>query len=495
MERQAMQDLDRPFNLRLYLGVTTGVAVTVLGVVLAVLFSGIITRSILEVSEQNALAMVGGMLDRLADMGSDPSASMGDGASLQSGDGLRFFQNWMDEFDIEYIRVYDAEGCVLFGFPQEEVEGQVGECVQNDVSLDEALAGEPVSRVYNSPQSTSGEESAGPGSHFPVDAIVAYVPVQNPVFVEGIGTPQVFEVYMGIAPLHEALRESYQAIGGVVAGTMVVFFGVQFVFARRAERIIRSQREELERRNRTLEELQAVKDDLTHMIVHDMKNPLGGIMGYLGIVIDHWERGKLTETYVQYLKRAYDGCRQLLDMTVNLLDIGRIEEGKMMLKREPVDLAEALEEVTQTLLPGVLRGEKQLEVQVPAEFPPLDADRDVTRRVLTNLISNGIKHTDAGGHITVDVGREDGFARISVLDDGEGIPDEAIPHLFDKFSQVGDKRLGDETDTGLGLTFCKLAVEAHGGRIWVESQVGEGSAFSFTMPLAALGSPRIDHTI
>src|SRR5205807_3942010 len=126
-----------------------------------------------------------------------------------------------------------------------------------------------------------------------------------------------------------------------------------------------------------------------------------------------------------------------------------------------------------------------LVCDVAPELPDLEGDVDILRRTLVNLLGNSIKFTPAGGTLTLSVAlADDGHAMLfSVADTGEGIPDEALDRIFDKFGQVESRKGGRKMSTGLGLTFCKLAVGAHGGRIWVESDLGQGSSFFFTVPV------------
>jgi len=125
-----------------------------------------------------------------------------------------------------------------------------------------------------------------------------------------------------------------------------------------------------------------------------------------------------------------------------------------------------------------------LEQTVQEGVEPITADRDKVERILTNLVGNGIKFTPSGGRVAVDVGRDyvDGGVHIRVIDSGVGIPKEYQERIFDKFGQVESRKSARLVSTGLGLTFCKLAAEAHGGRIWVESEVGEVSTFHVHLP-------------
>src|SRR5262249_55828116 len=176
-------------------------------------------------------------------------------------------------------------------------------------------------------------------------------------------------------------------------------------------------------------------------------------------------------------------------MINDLLDISKLEDGSLKLEYGDVPVAEvvdvALQSVTQ------LAGEKRitLEADVAPAVPSVAADSEKLRRILVNLLGNAVKFTPEQGTITIRTrpDAEKAALTFSVVDSGEGIPKEAFSRIFEKFGQVESRKAGRKMSTGLGLTFCKMAAEAHGGRIWVESELGKGSTFSFTIPLAPAG--------
>ncbi|HFD39811.1 MAG TPA: sensor histidine kinase, partial [Anaerolineae bacterium] len=233
--------------------------------------------------------------------------------------------------------------------------------------------------------------------------------------------------------------------------------------------------------SRNLARLEQAKADLTNMIVHDLKNPLGVILSALQLLqIKAEKQHSLPEDQAKLVDMALENGDRLLAMIHTLLDVTRLENGALVLHQEEVSLTSLITEATKDLASLAAAEGKEIIVQVPEDMPPVLADRDLIRRVLDNLLSNALKYTRRGGHIWVS-GRPDPEGKwgiVAVRDDGEGIPAEHQALIFERFGQVdaGDARSG----AGLGLTFCKLAVEAHGGRIWVESAPGEGSTFLFS---------------
>lgn len=235
--------------------------------------------------------------------------------------------------------------------------------------------------------------------------------------------------------------------------------------------------DELAESYRDLQDLQRTKENLTQMIVHDLKNPLTGIMANLEIVAMEEELDSR-----ECLEAAQRSCSLLFNMIMDLLDISRSEEGKLALDLDTFSLPEIVR-------PNVLLAEtlarmdgKAIFMSIPEETPVVSGDRNLLHRVIANLLNNAIKHTGRGGHILFGVESvENGFLKAYVEDTGRGIPPESREKIFEKFGQL---EAGKRAGVGLGLTFCKMVVEAHEGRIWVDSREGVGNRFYFTLPTA-----------
>jgi PAS domain S-box-containing protein len=243
-------------------------------------------------------------------------------------------------------------------------------------------------------------------------------------------------------------------------------------------------RKELEALYERLKSLDKVKNDLTNMIVHDLRTPLSSLLAGLQSL-------QVSQEDQEILEISLSGGNTLLGMINNLLDIGKMEEGLMHLEKSTVSIPELVDEAM--IQVAWLAEDKRLKIakEISPSVGPISADADKLRRVIVNLLGNAIKFTPAEGRVTV-TGRWDAGSNeivIGVRDTGEGIPEEAFGRIFEKFEQVATRKAGKAMSTGLGLTFCKLVVEAHGGRIWVESQVGVGSTFIFTLPQPSQASP------
>jgi signal transduction histidine kinase len=222
-----------------------------------------------------------------------------------------------------------------------------------------------------------------------------------------------------------------------------------------------------------------MREELTHTLVHDLRSPLTTIAGMLELM----EMEEPTSRRREMIQLARASARTMLDLVNAILDVGRLESGDVPLRRKAVALTPMVEEAVGLQAP--LARDRQLTVvsRMQSDPPAAWADPALVARVLQNLVGNAIKFTKPGGKIVVSAGRhgEDrDMVLIAVKDEGPGVPPEMEDRLFEKFCTGSQKEKG----TGLGLAFCRLAVEAHGGRVWAESQPGHGSTFAFTLPVA-----------
>lgn len=226
-------------------------------------------------------------------------------------------------------------------------------------------------------------------------------------------------------------------------------------------------------------ELQQLRRDLSAMVYHDLRNPLQtvtmSIQRLNNLLINNHD-----PSVAEMLHNSLRSARQLSRMIDSLLDIQRLEEGQSILNAEDTDLRTLLADCVSIVMPLTQEADVALKFELPSDLPPLHVDSDMIGRVIINLIENAVKYIPKGGRITLGAKVVSEGVRISVSDDGPGIPQNMTQRIFEKFTRV--RQQDTPKGLGLGLAFCRLAVEAHGGEIWVESEPGKGAEFVFTLP-------------
>ena len=226
-----------------------------------------------------------------------------------------------------------------------------------------------------------------------------------------------------------------------------------------------------------------LEEELTHMIIHDLKNPLTAIRGAADVIRLH--AGDSEPTIRECAEIASRNIKTMMSMIVDLLDVHRFEKHEVKPELEPVDIDAMLREEVRSL--HLIAGERSVSLRLPKPpgLPKVMADANMIKRVLSNLFTNAAKHCDPReGRITVSADlRPDGSVRVSVRDNGEGVAPEHHERIFEKFQQVSGSRGAGSTNMGLGLTFCKMAITSHGGTIGVTSKESRGSTFYFTLPV------------
>lgn len=247
--------------------------------------------------------------------------------------------------------------------------------------------------------------------------------------------------------------------------------------ATRTKRLYDQVRENLAR----LEDLEELRDNMTNMIVHDMRNPLSVVTMSLDFLDKRAAASIKDEDRKKFVSMARQSAFYLANMVGSMLDICKLESGTLKLDRKPNGIGRLIEEAVQYA--GLPQTGAPVHAGKPDPEIEIACDAELVRRVIINLIGNAKKFTPEHGSIRINVAKTSDSVRISVADTGLGIPKEHHERIFQKFVQVESTGQIQRRSTGLGLTFCKLAVEAHGGTIGVESQVGVGSTFTFSLPL------------
>jgi len=249
--------------------------------------------------------------------------------------------------------------------------------------------------------------------------------------------------------------------------------------------------DQLERANQELRRIDGMKSEFVSVASHELRTPLAAIKNAVQLVLKG-TAGKINENQVKFLSMAERNINRLTNILNDLLNLSRIESGRIELKFENVGLRGVIELTASSLRPHADVKSIQIEVDIPESLPAIHGDQEKIEQILTNLIGNAIKFTADGGKILISVkpfshdpkGGYGNMVAISVKDTGIGIPAEHLDAIFEKFHQVENSLQRSVSGTGLGLAITKGLVEAHQGKILVVSEVGKGSAFTFTLPVS-----------
>ena len=235
-------------------------------------------------------------------------------------------------------------------------------------------------------------------------------------------------------------------------------------------------------------ELDRMKTEFVSQVSHELRTPLTAIKGFTDLLLDG-DAGELNEEQEEYLQTVKSNADRLVTLINDLLDVARLESGRFKLNVEPLDLPAVVDLVVVTLRPLVAGKDQTIAVDVAPDLPQVVADKDRVVQVLTNLVSNAHKYTQAGGAIRVEAVLDGDFVSVAVHDNGMGIAPEDVARLFTRFYRVDSSLTRQIGGTGLGLSIVKSIVELHGGAVTVESTPGSGSTFSFTLPVVGSTPP------
>ncbi len=231
--------------------------------------------------------------------------------------------------------------------------------------------------------------------------------------------------------------------------------------------------------------LEEMRSQFVANVSHELRTPLTSIRGYLETLLDGAiEDPAATRHFLEIMNKETERLTRLVD---DLLDLSKIEERRVVHRWQPVQLADPINRVVTMFRPQANEKNLALTAEVPADLPAVHGDPDMLTQVLINLVDNAVKYTPAGGKVTVLAGVTGGDVRVSVTDTGIGIPPESLPRIFERFYRVDKARSRELGGTGMGLAIVKHIIRAHGGKTYVESAVGKGSTFSFTLPVEERG--------
>ena len=251
----------------------------------------------------------------------------------------------------------------------------------------------------------------------------------------------------------------------------------------RLEEELRRQNEALAEENRRVQEVNQLKSEFVSLVSHELRTPLTAISGYLDLLLEA-PGARSTAKQQELLSIVKRNAERLVKLIDDLLDLSRIESGKVELSITAVDIVAVITEVVSLLQPQIEAKGQELSFDRTHSLPAVAGDAERIRQILINLLSNAHKYTPRGGQIWLTARAEDGWVRIDIRDNGIGLSPDEQAHLFDRFFRARQPAMESVEGTGLGLPITRLLVDMHGGQITVTSAPGEGSTFSFTLPVA-----------
>ena len=228
-----------------------------------------------------------------------------------------------------------------------------------------------------------------------------------------------------------------------------------------------------------LGEIDRLKDEFFTGVSHDLRTPLASIR-WSADLLHTGALGPLTPKQMRLVETIQSSSRRLLALVGQIVELGRLRAGRLQLDLRPTDIHDAIAQALEEIAPLAERGGLHLDVTVPDGLPLAAADTERVQQIFVNLLANAVRFTPPGGSVQVSVSLEEGEVLVCVADTGVGIPADLVPKIFDPYEQAHRGRGG----SGVGLTVVRSLVEAHGGRVWVESDEGRGSRFMFTLPVA-----------
>jgi signal transduction histidine kinase/CheY-like chemotaxis protein len=230
-------------------------------------------------------------------------------------------------------------------------------------------------------------------------------------------------------------------------------------------------------------EIASMKNEFVSTVSHELRTPLTSIKGYVDLILDG-DAGDVDEIQREFLGIVKENADRLVALINDMLDISRIESGRVHLKIEPMPINDVIAGTVDSFRAVLEQTGRTVKTRVPENLPRVKADRDRVGQVLVNFVSNALKYSPNGGEVVISARHVGDFVNVSVQDHGMGISREDQKQLFTKFYRIDNALTREIGGTGLGLSICKSIIELHGGKVWVRSKMGEGSTFTFSVPVA-----------
>lgn len=311
---------------------------------------------------------------------------------------------------------------------------------------------------------------------------------------EAIGKGQ-WDVQLPTLHSHDEIQQLATAFDRMLHELRASYATLEARVAARTNELAQANEHLIEARSQA-EQANKAKSLFLSNMSHELRTPLNVVIGYTSSMLSMphmYDYEKLPAVYQRDIQLIMTNGQHLLGLINDILDLSKIEAGKLDLHRTPISLSELFKGVIATSVGLAKEKPIQIRPDFPDDLPAVMADAQRVRQIVLNLMSNAIKFTDTGS-VTLQARAEDDFVRVSVIDTGIGIPEKAVATIFDRFKQVDNDMQRQLKGTGLGLDISKQLVQLHGGELTVQSALGKGSVFSFTLPLAPAEMPDVEST-
>ncbi len=453
----------RQFSLVRYYVAISLIATALLALFASGLFAEFAYRNLVGQVESSARVMLGMMTQEMAN--ALPS-------NITPVEARQTVAQALAKLPMTGVRLYDANGALVF--PSDGYDDNPGAAI-DQAAFARALQGQLTSRVR--PPNDPPPGYAASNDQYLVET---YAPVYGGANSGRVPIGVLVEVEE-VAALGQVLLQARLTGLLIAVVTMGALFVVLFFVVRRADRIITIRTTELETAYADLRASENIRNDLTNMIVHDLRNPLTSIITSVDLIGRVGQEGQ-DELRARFVESAKGAALRMTGLIDDMLSVSKIESGELKPQITPVALAELLADRVGGFTAQAQAQNKQLTFNCPPDLiVPLDPG--LIGRVVENLISNAFKYTEERtGHIQISGCVENGRVFVHVIDNGEGVSDGYKDKIFAKFVQAPDEKRSLRKGTGLGLAFCRLVVEAHGGEIAVVDAPGGGSDFVLWIP-------------
>ena len=396
---------------------------------------------------------------------------------LSPDEQARFFRTvkfHLDVYDIVQTKMYTPDGTIVYSYTPSQVGTSAFETTPNSPARAAAQG-------QRSSATVGAEALAGQIPNPPRQMLAVWIPIHRDGRVIGIT-----EVYRNLEHTLGAVRQMQFAVSAIVAlGSLMLFVSLRRIFSdstNRIEQHVAAQRA-TQAQFAAIEELSRLKGEFVSLVSHELRTPLAPIIGYSEILADDTA---LPESARQYARIVNEQGSRLERLVNDLLELARLENSNFRIERQTVSLREIIDSNIRQL--SQLSNKHTLRTDIEAGLPNIEADPDRLSQVISNLVTNAIHYSPHGGEIAINAQHVGNDVRVVVRDHGIGIPSDRRDRIFEKFYRVGDAQTRRVSGTGLGLAICHDLVQAHGGKLWVESVEGSGSSFYFTLPASSATS-------